>query len=111
MSWSEGGYVYSGSVQPVRTLLNQPQQISLKGTLGEVSVPFTDARLEPDAAAEVVYRLYYETIHWVKASGISPVDGSAVQHSHERISISTFPHLRSFLAFLLFLEQFILQVI
>jgi lipoprotein-anchoring transpeptidase ErfK/SrfK len=73
----EGGYVYSGSVQPVRTLLNQPQQISLKGTLGEVSVPFTDARVEPDAAAEVIYRLYYETVHWVKASGISPVDGSA----------------------------------
>jgi len=73
----EGGYVYSGSVQPVRTLLNQPQQISLKGALGEVSVPFTDARLEPDGGAEMVYRLYYETVHWVKASGISPVDGSA----------------------------------
>ncbi len=72
----EGGFVYSGGVQPVRTLLNQPQQISLKGALGEVSVPYTDARLEPDANAEVVYRLYYETVHWVKASAISSVDGS-----------------------------------
>jgi lipoprotein-anchoring transpeptidase ErfK/SrfK len=72
----EGGYVYSGSIQPVRTLLNQPQQISLKGSLGEVSVPFTDARIEPGVSAEVTYRLYYETVHWVKASGSSPVDGS-----------------------------------
>jgi hypothetical protein len=72
----DGGYVYSGSIQPVHTVLNQPQQISLKGTLGEVSVPFTDARLEPDAGAEAVYRLYYETVHWVKASAFSPLDGS-----------------------------------
>lgn len=71
----EGGYIYSGSVQPVRTILNEPQHISLKGGLGEVSVPFTEARLEPDSNAEVVYRLYYESVHWVKASAIHPVDG------------------------------------
>ena len=71
----EGGYLYSGSIQPVRTILNQPQQISLKGALGEVSVPFTDAHIGPDFGTEVVYRLYYETVHWVKASRTSPVDG------------------------------------
>ena len=69
-------YVYSGGIQPVRTILNEPQQISLRGALGEVSVPFTEARLEADSNAEVVYRLYYETVHWVKASAIHPVDGS-----------------------------------
>lgn len=72
----EGGYVYSGSVQPVRTILNEPQQISLKGALGEVSVPFTEARIEPDLNAEAVYRIYYESVHWVKASAIHPGDGS-----------------------------------
>jgi lipoprotein-anchoring transpeptidase ErfK/SrfK len=72
----EGGYVYSGSIQPVRTLLNEPQIISLQGVLGEVSVPFSDARLEPDPNAEVVYRIYYESVHWVKASAIHPLDGS-----------------------------------
>jgi lipoprotein-anchoring transpeptidase ErfK/SrfK len=72
----EGGYIYSGSVQPVRTILNAPQQISIKGILGEVSVPFTEARLEPDANAETVYRLYYESVHWVKASAIHPTNGS-----------------------------------
>ena len=72
---AEGGYIYSGSVQPVRTLLNEAQTISLKGALGEVSVPYTDAYLEPDANSDVLYRLYYETVHWVKASAIYPGDG------------------------------------
>ena len=72
---AESGYLYSGSVQPVRTILNEPQHISLKGGLGEVTVPFTDAMLEPDSNAEVIYRLYYESVHWVKASAIHPVDG------------------------------------
>lgn len=69
------GYVYSGSVQPVKTILNEPRAISLAGALGEVSVPFADAHLEADAASEVVYRLYYESTHWVTASAINPIDG------------------------------------
>jgi lipoprotein-anchoring transpeptidase ErfK/SrfK len=72
----DGSYIHSASLQPVRTLLNRPQPISLKGALGEVSVPFTDARLEADLHSEVVYRLYYETVHWVKASAVHPGDGS-----------------------------------
>ena len=67
-----GGYVYSGSVQPVRTVLNEPQLISLNGALGEVSVPFTDAYLEADPNSELIYRLYYETVHWVTASAVLP---------------------------------------
>jgi lipoprotein-anchoring transpeptidase ErfK/SrfK len=72
----EGGYIYSGSVQPVRTILNTPETISLKGALGEVSVPFTEARLEPDSDAEKVYRLYYESVHWVTASAVHPINRS-----------------------------------
>ena len=71
----EGGYVYSGSIQPVRTILNEPQIISLKGALGEISVPYTDAHLEPDSNSDVIYRLYYETVHWVTASAVL-ADGS-----------------------------------
>lgn len=61
----ENGYAYSGGIQPVRTILNEPQPIPKRGTLGEISVPYTDAYLEPDANTEFVYRLYYETVHWV----------------------------------------------
>lgn len=71
----DDGYVYSGGIQPVRTILNQPQQISLAGALGEVSVPFTDAHLEADAASAVAHRLYYESVHWVIASAVNPTDG------------------------------------
>jgi L,D-transpeptidase catalytic domain len=67
----EGGYAYSGGIQPVRTILNQPQEIPTRGALGEVSVPYTDAYLEADLNADLVYRLYYETVHWV----MSAVDG------------------------------------
>ncbi len=71
----ESGYAYSGGIQPVRTILHQPQPIPTRGALGEVSVPYTDAYLEPDGNAEFIYRLYYETVHWV-ASAAEGMDGS-----------------------------------
>ena len=71
----EDGYVYSGGIQPVRTVLNAAQHISLKGALGEISVPFTDAHQEADPNSELIYRLYYETVHWVTASAVR-ADGS-----------------------------------
>ena len=62
----EKGFVYSGSVQPVNTVLNLPaREVPPGGLLGEVSVPFTDAHKEPNEAAEVAHRLYYETVHWI----------------------------------------------
>ena len=67
---AEGGYVYSGSVQPVQTVLNEPQLINLKGSLGEVSVPYTDAHMEANPDSDVIYRLYYETVHWITASAV-----------------------------------------
>ena len=72
----KGGYIYSGSVQPVRTILNEPQTIPLRGALGEVSVPYTEARLKADRNAEAVYRLYYESIHWISAIANNKTDGS-----------------------------------
>ena len=71
----QGGYAYSGGIQPVRTILNQPEQIPARGTLGEVSVPYTDAYVEPNPNAEFAYRLYYETVHWVMSTADS-TDGS-----------------------------------
>jgi L,D-transpeptidase catalytic domain len=71
----EGGYAYSGGIQPVRTILNEPQQIPTRGALGEVSVPYTDAYVEADLNADFMYRLYYETVHWV-TSTVKTVTGS-----------------------------------
>ncbi len=71
----DGGYAYSGGIQPVRTILNTPQEIPTRGALGEVSVPYTDAYLEADPSKDFVYRLYYETVHWVTGA-VPAVDGS-----------------------------------
>ncbi len=71
-----GGYVYSGNIQPVRTILNAPQMdIPKEGLLAEVSVPYTDAHIAPDQESDVAYRMYYETTHWVKAAVANEMDG------------------------------------
>ncbi|GAB1470304.1 hypothetical protein MASR2M66_11810 [Chloroflexota bacterium] len=71
------GYVYSGNVQPVRTILNPPYsgEIPQEGLLAEVSVPFTDAFSEPTSDSDVGYRMYYETVHWVKSMVVGTTDG------------------------------------
>lgn len=60
-------YVYSGNIQPVLTRLNTPvyEHPEEIGSLAEVSVPYTDARREPEDDSELAYRLYYQTTHWV----------------------------------------------
>lgn len=70
------GFVYSGNIQPVRTILNTPQlEIPKEGLLAEVSVPFTDAHVAPDKDSKVIYRMYYETTHWIKAVFTNDNDG------------------------------------
>jgi lipoprotein-anchoring transpeptidase ErfK/SrfK len=62
----EEGFVHSGSIQPVFTVLNAINpNIPQGGTLGEVTVPFTDARWNPSQDDPVAYRFYYATTYWV----------------------------------------------
>ena len=64
----EEGYLYSGSIQPVRTILNTPRMdIPKEGLLAEISVPYTDAYEAADKTSKAAYRMYYETTHWVKS--------------------------------------------
>jgi L,D-transpeptidase catalytic domain len=70
------GYAYSGTVQPVHTLLNLPTlDIPLTGRLGEVSVPYTDAHQQADQGSAVAYRMYYDTVHWIMSARTDPTDG------------------------------------
>jgi lipoprotein-anchoring transpeptidase ErfK/SrfK len=63
------GFAYSGNIQPVRTLLNQPAvAVREGGVLGEISVPYTDAHEAASETSPVAFRLYYESTHWIKAS-------------------------------------------
>jgi lipoprotein-anchoring transpeptidase ErfK/SrfK len=62
----EEGFVHSGLIQPVFTVLNAINpNIPQGGTLGEVTVPFTDARWNPSQDDPVAYRFYYATTYWV----------------------------------------------
>jgi hypothetical protein len=65
------GYTYSGWLQPVETRYNKPVfEINSEGQIGEITVPFSQARPEP-----TVYfngrRLYYQTTHWVTKTVIT----------------------------------------
>ena len=70
------GFAYSGTLQPVRTLLNTPTlDIPSIGVMGEVSVPYTDAHEEPRLEAPAAYRMYYQSVHWILSAIQSSFDG------------------------------------
>ncbi len=78
------GYLYSGNIQPVRTILNAPRMdIPKEGLLAEISVPYTDAHEAADITSKVAYRMYYETTHWVKAVTTNPQDGQIWYQVHD----------------------------
>jgi hypothetical protein len=60
------GFIHSAWVQPVRDEPQTPMRsVSPRGVLTEISVPLVDAFSEPDDDSDRLYRLYYETTHWV----------------------------------------------
>ncbi len=65
----EGGFVYSGGIQPVQDSLNMPVTEIPKegGLLAELTVPFTDSHWKPTKNSRRGYRLYYGTTYWVRA--------------------------------------------
>jgi lipoprotein-anchoring transpeptidase ErfK/SrfK len=61
-----GGYAYSGYFQPVETHYQLPvYQIPTAGQLGEITVPFSDPRVDSTYWSDRAYRAYYRTTHWV----------------------------------------------
>ena len=57
------GYVYFPSLQPVQNVPQTPlTSVPSEGLWTEISVPFVDAYARPDAAAPLVYRLYYSSV-------------------------------------------------
>jgi len=60
------GYIHSAWVQPVRDQPQTPMRsVSPRGVLTEVSIPFVDAYSEADVDSDRLFRLYYETTHWI----------------------------------------------
>jgi hypothetical protein len=68
------GYAHSGKIQPVELNLNKPADaIPVEGALAEVSVPFTDVAHDLKDPTRIAYRLYYDTVHWIK--GVHKTEG------------------------------------
>ncbi len=94
------GYIHSARVQKVKTLLNPvASSIPERGQLAEVSVPFTQSlRYIPYKKRwEPVYRLYYQSTHWVVAIDEGP-DGQPWYRVHDELLEFTYnvpaAHLR-----------------
>lgn len=68
------GYVHSAYLQPVETRPNDiVYDIPESGRLAEVTVPISLAFFHSEVAGwEPVYRLYYQSIHWVKKIDYGP---------------------------------------
>jgi hypothetical protein len=60
------GYAHSGHLQLVRWLVQEPvRSLPSGGGLFEVSVPYTRTHRHADPASDPLYRLYYQSTHWV----------------------------------------------
>ena len=67
------GMAYSASMQPTENVQNEPtMNIPSSGLFGEISVPFADARVDPDPKAQISYRVYYSAIFLVNKAVKSP---------------------------------------
>lgn len=61
-----GGFVHRARMPKVQIRYQSPaQSIRENGQLGEITVPFTQVMRQVSAGWEPLYRLYYETVHWV----------------------------------------------
>lgn len=83
-----GGYLYSARTQKVNTTLNPiVEDIHKGGHLAEVTVPMTQSMrwISVRKRWEPVYRLYYESHHWV--TGIEPgPDGLPWYRIHDELT-------------------------
>jgi hypothetical protein len=64
----EHGYVHSGHIQPIASIAHNPvlRYIPEGGQLGEITVPYFQAlRMRWNGDWDPVYRLYYQSVHWI----------------------------------------------
>jgi len=70
----EGGFIHSAYVQRVeKATLNEPLlYVTRAGRLGEITVPYTQSLLVKDNVWEPIYRLYFQSVHWITGVLIGP---------------------------------------
>lgn len=90
---TDGGYVYSSSVQPIEDVKNAPEpDIAADWFWSEVTVPYTDARFAPDPAANRMARLYYTGVFRV-IGAITGADGQWWYRLQDGITYSPGPYV------------------
>jgi hypothetical protein len=83
------GYVYSGGVQPVDTILNGVvTDIPATGVLGEITIPYADSIWSINRNPTPGPRLYYASTHWVDGLVVDQRDGSLWYKAFDNLSNS-----------------------
>ena len=82
-----GGYIHSAHLQEVSVKLNQVlTSIPDTWQLAEVTVPFTQAKWNRGSLGwQDVYRLYYQSTHWIAGIGTGP-DGGVWYKLHDELN-------------------------
>jgi hypothetical protein len=80
------GYVYSGGVQPVNTLLNPlVTGIPETGMLGEITIPYADSVWAINRSPSPGSRLYYGSTHWIDGLVADQRDGSLWYKAYDNL--------------------------
>jgi hypothetical protein len=80
---SETGFIHSGDVQPVEFHPQPPHRAVSKTTPAEISVPITQSYRTISPREEILYRLYYKSLHWVTGTQTGP-DGKVWYVLHDQ---------------------------
>jgi len=80
------GYVYSGGIQPVETRLNEVvTNLPEAGTVGEITVPYSESWWAINRTPFPGARLYYTTTHWIKDIVVDKRDGSLWYRAYDHL--------------------------
>ncbi|MCJ7584339.1 MAG: L,D-transpeptidase [Anaerolineales bacterium] len=83
---SDQGYVYSGGIQPVETRLNEVvTNLPEAGTVGEITVPYSESWWAINRTPFPGARLYYATTHWIKDIVVDKRDGSLWYRAYDHL--------------------------
>ncbi len=79
-------YIYSGGVQPVETHLNPVvSDLPEAGTLGEISVPYSESWWGINRTPFPGARLYYASTHWIQGILVDKRDGSLWYRAYDHL--------------------------
>jgi lipoprotein-anchoring transpeptidase ErfK/SrfK len=80
------GYVYSGGIQPVETRLNAVvTNLPAAGTIGEITVPYSESWWGINRTPFPGARLYYATTHWIKDIVVDKRDGNPWYRAYDHL--------------------------